>query len=393
MSRENQSAAKPPAPERIHTMNRTDIKALSPEELTAWLAARNIAPFRAGQILRWIYGRQVDEFGAMTDLKKEIRSMLADHFAIPRLAVETVAESADGSRKYLFRLADGHTIETVLIPEKDHHTLCVSTQVGCAQGCGFCMTAAGGFRRNLTAGEIIAQIRDIRRDLGEAPEKRLSNIVFMGMGEPLANYRNLVGALRIITDDVNGLGFSTRRVTVSTAGLVPRMADLGRETDVNLAVSLNAADDETRNRLMPINRTYPLDGLLAACRDYPLKPRRRITFEYILMKGINDAPADARNLVKRLHPIRSKVNLIPFNAHPGSPFERPSPEAIDRFQKILLDANMTVIIRHSKGQDIGAACGQLRGGKLPSWKKPGIFPEVAGVNLSSAILEEREAGP
>lgn len=355
-----------PTPESIHTMNRTDIKDLSSEELTDWLKDRGAAPFRARQILKWIYGRQADSFAAMTDLKKDIRLLLSDQFAIPRLDVETVAESRDGSRKYLFRLADDRRIETVLIPEKDHHTLCVSTQVGCAQGCGFCMTAAGGFERNLSAGEIIAQVRDIRRDLGAAPAKRLSNIVFMGMGEPLANYRNLVKALRVITDDAHGLGFSTRRVTVSTAGLVPRMADLGRDADVNLAVSLNAADDETRNRIMPINRTYPIDTLLAACRDYPLKPRRRITFEYILMKGINDAPADARKLVKLLHPIRSKVNLIPFNEHPGSPFERPSPEAIDGFQQILLDANMTVIIRHSKGRDIGAACGQLRGGKLSS---------------------------
>lgn len=345
-------------------MNETDIKTLSLKELTGWLAKRRIASFRARQIFRWIYGRQADNFDAMTDLKKDIRSLLADHFTISRLDAETVADSRDGSRKYLFCLDDGRHIETVLIPEKDHCTLCVSTQVGCAQGCAFCMTAASGFERNLTAGEIIAQIRDVQHDMGANTPMRLSNIVFMGMGEPLANYGNLVKALDIITDNANGLGFSNRRVTVSTAGLVPRMADLGRDSDVNLAVSLNATDDDTRSRLMPINQTYSIETLLAACQDYPLKPRRRVTFEYILIKGVNDTPTDARRLVKLLHPIRSKVNLIPFNEHPESGFHRPLETDIERFQAVLLNANMTVIVRRSKGGDIGAACGQLRGRRL-----------------------------
>jgi 23S rRNA (adenine2503-C2)-methyltransferase len=347
-------------PERIHTMNRTDITALSPEDLTAWLADRHIAPFRAGQILRWIYGRQVDEFVAMTDLKKEIRSMLADHFTIPRLAVERVAESADGSRKYLFRLADGQTIETVLIPEKDHHTLCVSTQVGCAQGCGFCMTAAGGFQRNLTAGEIIAQIRDIRRDLGEAPDKRLSNIVFMGMGEPLANYDAVLRATHNLTHD-DALNFSHRRVTLSTSGLAPAMERLGRDASVNLAVSLNAADDETRAFLMPINRSYPLERLMAACRAFPLPNRRMITFEYILIRDVNDRSGDARNLVRLLRGLRAKVNLIPLNAHPCLGLSPSLPERIQAFQEILVQNQYTAIVRKSKGQDISAACGQLSG--------------------------------
>jgi len=220
------------------------------------------------------------------------------------------------------------------------------------------MTAAGGFERNLSRAEIIAQVRDIKNAMDD-PE-RLSNIVFMGMGEPLANYQNLVSAIGVITDNDAGLRFAGRRVTVSTAGLVPKMAALGRDTKVNLAVSLNAADNETRSRLMPINRTYPLEALLEACRQYPLQPGRRITFEYILIKGINDSPDDARRLSKLLHPIRCKINLIPFNPHGGCDFQRPSEAVIQAFYDVLFAKNYTVIIRRSKGQDISAACGQLR---------------------------------
>jgi 23S rRNA (adenine2503-C2)-methyltransferase len=230
--------------------------------------------------------------------------------------------------------------------------------VGCAQDCGFCLTAAGGFERNLTAGEIIAQVRDVKNDLDD--DDRLSNIVFMGMGEPLANYKNLVSALKVITDNDCGLRYANRRVTVSTAGLVPKLLALGLDTKVNLAVSLNATDNETRNKLMPINKKYPLEMLLKACRNYHLPPGRRITFEYILIKAINDSEADARRLAKLLQPIKSKINLIPFNAHEGCEYERPHEGVINRFQEILIGKNYTVIIRQSKGQDISAACGQLR---------------------------------
>ena len=234
----------------------------------------------------------------------------------------------------------------------------MSSQVGCAQNCGFCLTAKSKLRRNLAQGEILAQVRDIKKDLPR-PEQ-LTNLVFMGMGEPLANFDHLMGALAIITDSDIGLGFAAKRVTVSTAGLVPKMLEFGRQSRVSLAVSLNAADDETRSRLMPINRTYPLETLLAACRSYPLPAGRRITFEYILIKGVNDSPEDARRLARLLQPIRCKVNLIPFNPHEGSGFERPAEEVILAFQEVLLRKHFTVIIRQSKGQDISAACGQLR---------------------------------
>lgn len=335
-----------------------NILELEPDRLVAWLADHGNASYRTGQILKWVYLRQVDRFDGMTDLSKDIRAILSRHFVIERLEKERVETSQDGSRKYLFKLKDGKHIESVLIPERDHDTLCISSQVGCAQGCLFCLTAAGGFERNLTRGEIIAQVRDIQNDLDDP--KHLTNIVFMGMGEPLANYKNLVSAIATLTDNKRGLGFSNRRVTVSTAGLVPKLAALGRDTKVNLAVSLNATDNETRSQLMPINRTYRLEDLLEACRRYPVARGRRLTFEYILIKDVNDSEADAERLARLLQPIRCKINLIPFNAHEGCDYERPEEAVIAKFQQILLDKNYTVIIRQSKGQDISAACGQLR---------------------------------
>jgi 23S rRNA (adenine2503-C2)-methyltransferase len=337
---------------------RTDLKELTREQLAAWLARKGLRPFRAAQILRWVYIRQADSFSEMTDLRKDVRELLSKEFSIDRLKREGLEVSKDGSRKFLFGLRDGRTVESVLIPEREHYTLCVSSQVGCAQDCRFCLTAAGGFERNLTRGEIIAQVRDC---LTLAPTDRpLRNLVFMGMGEPLANYRHLVGALSVITDHDCGLKFAHRRVTVSTAGLVPRMADLGRDTKVNLAVSLNATDDTTRSRLMPINKSYPLAALLAACRAYPLPSGRKITFEYILLKGINDSLVDARRLAKLLAPIRSKINLIPFNAHAEAVFEAPDEAQLLAFQEVLLKRHYTVVIRRSKGRDISAACGQLK---------------------------------
>ncbi len=328
------------------------------EALGQWLAYAGEAPYRADQILRWIYRDQVNGFEAMTNLKKTLRTQLADAFAIGRLHLREHEIADDGAQKFLFELADGEHIESVLIPERDHFTLCLSSQVGCAQNCRFCLTARGGFRRNLSQGEILAQVREIRHGLA-APEQ-LTNIVFMGMGEPLANYRHLIGALKVLRNNKIGFGFSKRKITVSTAGLVPRMADLGRDTDVGLAVSLNATDNETRSRLMPINRRYPLEMLLEACRRYPLAPQRRITFEYILLEGVNDTPADARRLADLLRPIRAKINLIPFNGHAGCRYRCPDETTIHAFQKILVDRHYTAIIRHSKGREISAACGQLR---------------------------------
>ena len=330
----------------------------SRDQLLAWLDSQGIESYRADQILKWIYLRQADAFEVMTDVSRQIRALLQQHFSINRLEKIRIETSKDGSRKYLFRLNDHKLIESVLIPERDHDTLCISSQVGCAQDCRFCLTAAGGFERNLTAGEIISQVRDVKNDLDDAT--RLRNIVFMGMGEPLANYINLIQALTVITDNDYGLRFASRRVTVSTAGLVRKLAALGRDTKVNLAVSLNATDNETRSRLMSINRKYPLDMLLDACRNYRVAPGRLITFEYILIKGVNDSQDDARRLAKLLRPIRSKINLIPFNSHEGSDYERPDEKVILRFQEILIDKHYTVMIRQSKGQDISAACGQLR---------------------------------
>jgi 23S rRNA (adenine2503-C2)-methyltransferase len=336
----------------------TNIIEFTREQLVAWLIERDIATYRADQILKWIYMHQADSFDLMTNLSKDIRRLLAQHFDIGRLEAEKIETSRDGSRKYLFKLSDGKHIESVLIPERDHYTLCVSSQVGCAQGCLFCLTATGGFERNLTRAEIIAQVRDIKNELDD-PEQ-LRNIVFMGMGEPLANYKNLVSALDTITDNDAGLRFATRRITVSTAGLATRFTALGRDTKVNLAISLNATDNDTRSRLMPINRNYSLEVLLKACRTFPLPAGRRITFEYILIKGLNDSEDDARRLARLLQPIRCKINLIPFNKHEGCDYERPPESDIQAFYKILFDKNYTVIIRRSKGQDISAACGQLR---------------------------------
>ena len=334
-----------------------DIKELSKDELTLWFISKGIQPYRAGQILKWIYLRQADTFDVMTDIKKEIRNQLSQDFIICRLKKTRTETSQDGSKKYLFKLNDGKYIESVLIPEKDHYTLCISSQVGCAQGCKFCLTARAGFSRNLTKGEIIAQIRDVAFDIGG--QKRLSNIVMMGMGEPLANYSNVVEAIHVITDKDAGLEFSNRKVTVSTSGLVPKLMDLGRETTVNLAVSLNATENKTRDMLMPVNRKYPIEQLLKACANYPLMPRRKITFEYILIKGINDSEQDARRLAKLLRPIRAKINLIPFNSYEKSEFDRPDESVILKFKDILSKTNYTAIVRYSKGQDISAACGQL----------------------------------
>lgn len=340
-----------------------DIKEFTRQELEAWLEAKGIRPFRAGQIFKWVYLRQAETFDEMTDLSKDMREMLKKTFSISRLELENSEISVDGTKKLLFRLIDGKHIESVLIPEKNHYTLCISSQVGCAQGCRFCLTAKGGFERNLTTAEIVSQVRDARKILLQKDGSAalpLSNIVFMGMGEPLANYNAVINALSIITDSDYGLKFSARRVTVSTSGMIPEIKKLGLATNANLAVSLNATTDKTRSMLMPINKRYPLKDLLAACREFKMKPRNKITFEYILIKDINDTDEDAQRLVKILAPIRAKVNLIPFNEHEKNDFKRPSPLKISHFLQILLDRNITAITRKSKGDDISAACGQLK---------------------------------
>ncbi|HPC47655.1 MAG TPA: 23S rRNA (adenine(2503)-C(2))-methyltransferase RlmN, partial [Deltaproteobacteria bacterium] len=266
--------------------------------------------------------------------------------------------SADGTEKIAYRLADGCIVESVLIFEKDHWSVCVSSQVGCAMGCRFCLTARRGFTRNLSAGEIVSQVL---HPIRAYPGRRFTNVVFMGMGEPLLNYDAVITAARILTDPL-GPGISKRRVTVSTCGIVPGIERFARDTDVSLAVSLNAPDDETRSLLMPVNRTYPLDRLVDALRSFDLPNRRRITVEYVLIKGVNDSPSHARKLVKTLHGVRAKINLIPFNPWPGSDLEAPDGTAVAAFENILRDSPFAVMLRKEKGRDILAACGQLAGG-------------------------------
>ncbi|OEU60831.1 MAG: 23S rRNA (adenine(2503)-C(2))-methyltransferase [Desulfuromonadales bacterium C00003094] len=332
-----------------------DIKNLTQEELIEFLSGLGKERFRASQIMRWIYGRDVCSFDDMTDLAKVLRLELQQRAYVSNLQPEAVEQSCDGTRKYLFRLTDGQSVETVRIPmEAGRATLCISTQVGCAMGCSFCHTGSFGLVRNLTTAEIVNQVCAPRRD---GP---IQNLVLMGMGEPLDNLENVIKALQIFYQP-EGLDFSPRKVTLSTAGLIPEMLDLGRRIRFNLAVSLNATTDEVRDQLMPINRRYPLKELMAACRAYPLAPRQRITFEYILIRDVNDSDQDAKRLVGLLHGIRAKINLIPYNEHSGSPLKAPTARRIEAFQTYLLSRDMIAIRRASKGQDISAACGQLKG--------------------------------
>ncbi|MFO8111790.1 MAG: 23S rRNA (adenine(2503)-C(2))-methyltransferase RlmN [Desulfosalsimonadaceae bacterium] len=341
----------------VHQTKRTDITELSRNQLAAWFEANSMRSFRADQVMRWIYNRRASSFDDMTNINKGVREQLTRHFTIRPLVMVEDRRAADGTRKLAFALEDDNRIETVLIGEKDHYTLCISTQAGCAMGCTFCMTAKGGLIRNLTPGEIIGQVMAARE---MCPEDRpLTNIVLMGMGEPLANYENVMQALSVITDAENGLKFASRRITLSTAGIVPKIALMGKESKIRLAVSLNAPDDETRNMLMPVNRTYPIEMLLDACKAYARIHRDRITFEYILIKGINDSVGHAKQLAKLLAPIRGKVNLIPCNPHEGSPYSRPDASAIEAFHAALIEKHYTAMIRWSKGDDISAACGQL----------------------------------
>ncbi len=334
-----------------------NIKDLTLSALGDWLAGRGEPAFRARQVFQWLYQRRVVDFEAMSNISRALRATLAEHFSIGGLERADVRTSVDGSVKYAFGLADGRRIEAVLMPSPTHHTLCVSTQVGCAMGCDFCMTARMGLVRNLSAGEIVQQVVEAYREVPEGGFIR--NVVFMGMGEPFHNYDNLVAALEILTED-HGFGFSWRRLTVSTSGLVPAIHRFAREdVRANLAVSLNGVTDEVRAQLMPVNRRWNIAALLAACREIPKEPRVRITIEYVLLRGITDSLADARKLVKLLHGLKCKVNLIPFNPWPGSHYEGPTLAHARRFQEELLDRGLLTTLRLSKGSDIQAACGQL----------------------------------
>ncbi len=338
---------------------RTDLKGIPLPELERFLSRWGKERYRARQISRWIYQRNVEDFALMTDLSKSFREDLVRECRVSSPSAEWVETSADGTEKYLFRLEDGETIESVLIPEEDRRTLCISSQAGCALKCGFCATGAFGFRRNLDASEIVHQVCFGARRLEEKGE-RLSNIVFMGMGEPLENPQEVSRAIEILLSQY-GFGLSGKRVTVSTAGVIPAMTALAKEHPVSFAVSINAPRDGLRSALMPVNRKYPLKELVAAMKRIPLQSGRKVTAEYVLLGGINDSAEDARDLARLLARARVKVNLIPFNPHEHGDFEPPAAGAADRFRDVLLAAGIQTITRERRGADIRAACGQLRG--------------------------------
>jgi len=326
-------------------------------ELCAWLDARGLPAYRADQIRRWLFRKFATTFDSLTDVPRELRDTLAREFVIGSLTVQEQRRSRDGTIKYLFRLHDGAVVEAVYIPEPERATLCVSTQAGCGLGCVFCATARMGLKRNLTQAEIVGQVLEAQRRCPDGA--RISNLVFMGMGEPLANYDATRAALEVITDARSGMGISPRRITVSTVGLLPQMRRLMEETRVNLAISLHSVRDAVRSDLMPVNRKYSVSRLLDCCRSLPVPRRKRITFEYLLLNGVNDAAADAVELAGKLRGIRCKVNLIPFNSHEGSGYRRPPDHVIERFGETLRARGVQTHVRRPRGDDIQAACGQL----------------------------------
>ena len=346
---------------------RLDIAGAELHELEQSLATLGEPRFHGRQIFQWIHKRGVTDVALMSDLSRELRAALAGHFDLRTPSVVRREQSSDGTTKFLLRLDDGKQIETVCIPESfsgstdpseaDRITFCLSTQVGCAMRCAFCLTGRMGIDRNLTAGEIVGQVRVLVRELGLNDQR--FNIVLMGMGEPLHNYDNTMKALRILADE-HGMAVSPRRVTLSTVGVLPALERLATEPVMpNLAISLHSTTEAQRDLLVPINRKYGIEELLNACRRFPLKRRERITFEYVMLKDVNDTPEDARRLVRLLSGIKGKVNLLPLNEAAGIPFERPSDAAVNRFARILSERGVTVSVRKSRGRDIRAACGQL----------------------------------
>lgn len=340
-------------------LEKRDLKNLSINELHSLAFSFRKEKYRVSQILRWLYKNGVDSIDKMSNLPKDFRQKLAENLFISQLNILKVEESKDGTKKFLFGLKDGERIESVLIPEKKRLTLCISSQVGCAMGCKFCLTGKMGLKRNLTLSEILNQILMVKENLDH--KAQITNIVIMGMGEPLDNYENIINALEIMLSQ-DAFNFSSRKVTISTVGLIPELERLAKENiRFRLAISLNATTEEIRSYLMPINKHHPLSEILNICRRFPLRPRERITFEYVLLEGENDSPSDAKRLVELLNGIPSKLNLIPLNEAQEIPFKRPSEKRIREFQKILLERNLTAIVRASKGSDISAACGQLQG--------------------------------
>jgi 23S rRNA (adenine2503-C2)-methyltransferase len=356
-----------PPPARLAD-GRRDLVGLSRDELAAELFAIGEAPFRAKQLWHWIYNRGATDFALMSTIARPLQQKLAEQFVVGRPEAALVQTSEDATRKFLFRFRDGQEAETVYIPDRqaDRGAVCISSQVGCTLSCRFCHTGTQALVRNLGAAEIVGQFMAARDSYGEWPSPRgetprlLSTIVLMGMGEPLYNYVNVAKAMTIVMDG-EGIALSRRRITLSTSGVVPMMDRAGTELGVNLAVSLHAVRDDLRDEIVPLNRKYPIAELIAACRRYPAASNaRRITFEYVMLKGINDSTADAHELIRLIAGIPAKVNLIPFNPWPGSPYETSTPSAIDRFSRIVMDAGFSSPVRTPRGRDILAACGQLR---------------------------------
>ncbi|MEI8296225.1 MAG: 23S rRNA (adenine(2503)-C(2))-methyltransferase RlmN [Alphaproteobacteria bacterium] len=340
----------------IFSLRYDDLK----QTLTEW----GIQPFRVDQVWHWLYQRGARSFADIRNVPQSVRDKLAENFTMSRLEVSTAQASLDGTQKWLLKLHDAQEVETVHIPEVERGTLCISSQVGCTLSCSFCHTGTQPLVRNLTVEEIVGQVLIARDVFGEWPpppgKRHISNVVLMGMGEPLYNYENVAKALKIIMDH-RGLGLSRRKITLSTSGIVPMMERCGEELGVCLAVSLHAVRDDLRDELVPINKKYPIASLLQACRDYPgLKNAQRITFEYVMLKGINDSLADAKELVRLIRGIPAKINLIPFNPWPGSQYECSSPQAISQFAEIVYKAGYPSPVRTPRGRDILAACGQLK---------------------------------
>ena len=343
---------------------KTDLRNLTQDEIVQFVESLQQPAFRGRQIMAWLYRPGITDFSQMTDLAKDFRATLAEHAYMSQFLDPLIQRSTDGCVKFAFTLDDGKVIESVLIPEPDRNTLCVSAQVGCAMNCSFCLTATMGFIRNLTPSEIVNQVCAVGEFLRNEPKGKLigpdhvTNLVFMGMGEPLNNIENLIKSISILTEQ-RGLDMTNRRITVSTCGIANKMMQLGEQTNVNLAISLHAVDDKTRDSLMPVNNRFSLEELLQACRDYPMAKRKRIMFEYVLLKGINDSDEEAHELARILKGIPCKINLLPYNESPGLPFKSPSRNRVYAFQKIVRDEGYSVFIRTSRGEDISAACGQL----------------------------------
>jgi len=355
-------------PEPTTADGRRDLVGMDRDQLIAEMARIGEKPFRAKQLWHWIYHQGATDFSVMSSIARPLQQKLAENFIVGRPGVATEQTSTDLTRKWLFRFRDGQEAETVYIPdpEEDRGAVCISSQVGCTLSCRFCHTGTQTLVRNLGVAEIVGQFMAARDSYGEWPSphgetpRLLSTIVLMGMGEPLYNYENIARAMKIVMDG-EGIGLSRRRITLSTSGVVPMMDRCGEELAVNLAVSLHAVRNDLRDEIVPLNRKYPIEEVIAACRRYPAASNaRRITFEYIMLKGINDTPADARELIRLIAGIPAKVNLIPFNPWPGSPYETSSNSAIDRFAKIVMEAGFSSPVRTPRGRDILAACGQLR---------------------------------